>query len=166
MSADGLWISRRGRVAHSLLAGLGLLAAAGCAAIGRTVFREPAIAVRSLAVSNLSLTGGLLEVLLSVHNPNGYPLDALALAYRIDVDSLPVGAGTLDSRVVVPPKDSAIVRIPVRFSFLGLGAAGRSLLTTGTVRYRVRGDLRMATPVGTFTLPFDRPGRYALTSNR
>ena len=143
-----------------------LLAVAGCATLGRAVFREPTVTVRGLAVSNVTLAGGTLEVFLTVHNPNGYTLDALALEYRVDVDSLPVGEGALDSRFVVPEKDSAVVRVPVRFSFLGLGAVGRSLLTSGTVRYRIRGALKLATRMGRVTVPFDRPGRYALSSNR
>lgn len=143
-----------------------LLTMAACATLGRAVFREPTVTVRGLAVSNVTLAGGTLDVFLSVHNPNGYALDALALEYRVDVDSLPVGEGALDSRFIVPEKDSAVVRVPVRFSFLGLGAAGRSLLTSGTVRYRIRGALKLATRMGRFTVPFDRPGRYALSSNR
>ena len=143
-----------------------LLTMAACATLGRAVFREPTVTVRGLAVSNVTLAGGTLEVFLAVHNPNGYALDALALEYRVDVDSLPVGEGALESRFIVPEKDSAVVRVPVRFSFLGLGAAGRSLLTSGTVRYRIRGALQLATRMGRFTVPFDRPGRYALSSNR
>lgn len=139
---------------------------AACATFGRRMFREPSVSLRQLAVSNMTLAGGLLEVFLTVHNPNGYALDALTMQYRVDVDSIPVGEGALDSRFVVPANDSAVVRVPVRFSLLGLGAAGRSLLASGTVRYRIRGELKLSTRVGRFAVPFDRPGRYALSSNR
>ena len=166
MLRDGWKPTRGRRVVRWGLPVVAMLLLAACATLGRAVFREPTVSVRSLAVSNVSLAGGTLDVFLTVHNPNGYALDALALEYRVDVDSLPVGEGALDSRFVVPEKDSAVVRVPVRFSFLGLGAAGRSLLTSGTVRYRIRGALKLATRMGRFTVPFDRPGRYALSSNR
>jgi len=96
-----------------------------------------------------------------VYNPNGYNLDALKMTYRVDVDSIQLGDGALDSRFVVPKGDSSTVRLPIRFTYAGLGAAGRSLLTSGTVNYRVRGDFTVATPIGNFTRPYDRNGRYS-----
>ena len=64
----------------------------------------------------------------------------------------------------MPENDSSLVRLPVRFTYVGLGAAGRSLLMAGTVNYRVRGDFTVATPLGNFTRPYDRTGRYSSVS--
>jgi LEA14-like dessication related protein len=105
-----------------------------------------------------------VEVVLSVYNPNGYKLDALRMTYRVDVDTTMVGNGALTERFVVSEKDSSMVRLPVRFTYAGLGAAGRSLLMAGTVSYRVRGDFTVATPLGNFTRPYDRTGRYSSVS--
>jgi hypothetical protein len=62
---------------------------------------------------------------------------------------------------VVPNGDSSTVRLPVRFTYAGLGVAGRSLITAGGINYRVRGDFTVATPLGNFTRPYDRTGRYS-----
>lgn len=145
----------------ALLAASTALLLAGCAALGRSTFREPVVTLRSVAVTGVSLAGGSMEVELQVANPNRYALDAPALRYRLDVDTVQVATGELEGRFRVEARDSAVVRLPLQFTFRGLGAAGRSLLLSGTVPYRVRGDLTVSTPLGTFTQPFDRAGRYA-----
>ncbi len=148
----------------TMMLGAGILAA--CSTFGRASFKEPDVTLREFTITGLGLTGGSVDVVLQVHNPNGYKLDALKMTYQVDVDSIRLGEGELDGRFVVPQKDSALVRLPVRFTYTGLGAAGRSLLNAGTIDYRVRGDFTVATPVGNFTRPYDRRGRYSSVSGR
>ena len=144
------------RVALGLLA----VAAAGCAALGRKTFAEPIVRLKDVSITGLGLQGGTLDVHLSVYNPNHFNLDALKMTYKVDVDSIPVGDGDLGNRFVVPAGDSSEVRLPVRFTYAGLGAAGQSLLRSGTINYRVRGDFTVSTPLGNFTRPYDQKGRY------
>jgi LEA14-like dessication related protein len=138
-----------------------LVGGAGCAALGRASFKEPDVSLREVTITGLGLTGGSVDVVLSVYNPNGYKLDALKMTYRVDVDSIKLGEGALDRRFVVQERDSSIVRLPVSFTYVGIGQAGRTLLNKGTVNYRVRGDFSVATPLGNFTRPYDRVGRYS-----
>ncbi len=151
---------RRRGVATAALA-LFAVASSSCATLGRGAFKEPVVSLKEFVVTGLGLTGGSVDVVLSVYNPNGYKMEAISMTYRVDVDSIQLGEGALDGRFVVPKGDSSTVRLPVRFTYAGLGRAGRSLLTSGTVNYRVRGDLGLATPVGNFTRPYDRTGRYS-----
>ncbi|MEP6764483.1 MAG: LEA type 2 family protein [Gemmatimonadaceae bacterium] len=144
------------RVALGLLA----VAAVGCAALGRATFAEPVVRLRNVSITGLGLQGGTLDVHLSVYNPNHFNLDALKMTYKVDVDSIPVGDGELGNRFVVPGSDSSEVRLPVRFTYAGLGAAGQSLIRSGTINYRVRGDFTVSTPLGNFTRPYDQKGRY------
>jgi LEA14-like dessication related protein len=141
-------------------------AAAGCASLGRATFKEPDVQLKEVVVTGLGLTGGSVDVVLSVHNPNGYKLDALSMTYQVDIDAIKLGEGELDGRFVVPERDSSTVRLPVRFTYAGLGAAGRALMQSGSVNYRVRGDFTVSTPIGNFTRPYDRTGRYStMTGN-
>lgn len=140
---------------------------AACATLGRATFKEPVVTLREFTVSGLGLTGGSVDVVLSVYNPNGYKLDALNMTYQVDVDTVRLGSGALDGRFVIAENDSSVVRLPVRFTYAGLGAAGRSLVTAGTVNYRVRGDFTVSTPIGNFTRPYDRRGSYnSVSGNR
>lgn len=156
----------RRRTAVVALAAVGL-AGAGCASLGRGAFKEPVVELKEFNVTGLGLTGGSVDVVLSVHNPNGYKLEALKMTYNVDVDNVQLGNGQLDGAFVVNKNDSSTVRLPVQFTYAGLGAAGRSLLTSGSVNYRVRGDFTVSTPVGNFTRPYDRTGRYtSVAGNR
>ena len=135
-------------------------AAAGCATLGRQVFEAPVVSFKDLRVNGLGLQGGNIDVMLNVYNPNRFNLNATRLTYRLMVDSVPLGTGALDQRFVVQSGDSATVRLPVSFTYSGLGAAGRQLLRSGTVNYRVLGDVTVGTPLGNFTRPFDRTGHF------
>ena len=117
--------------------------------------------LRDVKVVGLGVTGGNLDVVLSVYNPNGYRLDATRLNYRLQVDSTPLANGTLDNRFTVQDKDSTQVHIPVTFSWSGLGAGARSIFDTGAVNYRVTGDVTVGSVVGNFTIPFSQTGRYS-----
>ena len=138
------------------------IALSGCASVGKRVFKEPVVTLKEMRVRGLGFTGGELDVVLSVHNPNGYRLDATRLTYKVMIDSLTFGEGQLDQKFVVQDNDSATVSLPLRFTYAGVGEAGRQLLGTGTVNYRVLGKLAVGTPIGTYEAPYDRTGRYTL----
>jgi LEA14-like dessication related protein len=137
---------------------------AGCASLGRGAFASPKVTFQEMRLNGLGLTGGSLDVVLNVENPNGYRLDATRMTYKLFIDTIPFGEGTVDQRITVDEKSQTQVRIPVNFSYNGIGAAGRALLNTGTVPYRVLGDLTVGTPVGNFTRPYEMTGRYAILS--
>ena len=144
-----------------LAAATALVAGTACATIGRAAFEEPVVTLKNVNIQGLGLTGGSLDVLLNVYNPNGFRLDATQLTYRVFVDTVHVANGLMDSDFVVQAGDSSEVRIPVNFTYAGIGQAGRALLQTGTVNYRVAGDVRVGTPIGSFTVPYDRTGRFS-----
>ena len=156
-------VGMRGAVAA--VVALAVMAAGACATLGRSVFNEPVVTFKNLRVNGLGLDGGSLDVILSVYNPNGFKLDATRLTYRLMVgDSVPLGQGALDSRFTVQKNDSTEVRLPITFTYRGLGAAGQQLIRSGTVNYRVLGDVTVSTPIGNFTRPYDRTGRFAALS--
>jgi LEA14-like dessication related protein len=132
----------------------------GCATIGRKVFEEPTVTFRELQVNGLGLTGGSLDVVLAVYNPNGYKLDATRFTYNLVLDSIPFASGAIDEKFTVQDRDSTVVRLPVQFTYSGIGSAGRQLLTSGAVNYRVTGDVTVGTPLGSFTRPYSQAGRY------
>ena len=166
-STSGNGRSRTGRsraLKHAAFGALAVATMAGCATLGRATFAEPLVELRDVRIVGLGIDGGNVDVVLSVYNPNRYSLDATRMTYRLDVDSVQLGNGALDSRFVVPSGDTSMVRLPIRFTYRGLGEAGRQLLSTGSVNYRVRGDFTVVTPIGNFTRPYDRTGRFNTAS--
>jgi LEA14-like dessication related protein len=135
-----------------------------CSALGRQAFQQPVVNLKDVSVQGVGLTGGQLGVKLNVYNPNGYRLDATRLTYNVMVgdnsNSTNLATGTLDSQFTVQSGDSTTVTIPVSFTYAGIGAAGRQLINSGAVPYRVNGDVTVGTVVGNFTVPYTSTGRF------
>ena len=150
---------RRTKLAAATLA---VFAIAGCASLGALGgFREPVVSFKDLRVRGLGLTGGSLDAYLNVYNPNGFRLDATRLSYKVLVGENQLGTGILDSRFNVQEKDSTTIRIPVDFTYSGIGAAARQMMQSGSVPYTVTGDVTVATPLGNFTVPYSGTGRFS-----
>ncbi len=138
-----------------------------CKTMGNATFKEPVVKLKEMQLRGLGLTGGEMDIVLSVYNPNGFRLDATRLTYNLLVDdSVNFGSGAVDQRFTVQEKDSATVTLPLRFTYAGIGNAGRQLLNTGTLNYRVMGDVTVGTRLGNFTRPYDQRGRYTMTGGR
>ncbi len=146
---------RRGMVAIAM-AGL-----AGCASLAKAVFKEPAVVLKDVRVTGLGLEGGAMDVTLGVYNPNDFALQTVKFTYQVLVDSTVVGGGETPQRVTMTKGDTTLVTMPVTFTYAGIGRAAQQLLMRGMVNYRVRGELGVQTPVGTFTRPYDRTGQFA-----
>jgi LEA14-like dessication related protein len=150
-----------------LVAAAAVMVAAGCASVGKTMFKEPVVTLKDVKLNGLGLSGGSLDVVLNVYNPNGFNLDATRMTYKLMIDTIPFGTGLVEQRFAVAKNDSNTVRIPIDFTYAGIGEAGRQLIQTGTVNYRVTGDVTVGTPLGNYTVPYDRTGRFsALTGRR
>lgn len=153
-------LARRSMVA---LSGLVLVVGTGCATLGMLGrFVEPVVNFKDLRLTGLGLQGGSLDIVLSVYNPNQFNIEGVRLTYQLNVDNVHFGEGALESRFVVPRGDSTDIRIPLNFSFAGIGAAGRQLVERGAVNYTVGGDLTVDTPLGNFTRPYSRDARFTV----
>ena len=138
-------------------------AAAGCATLARQAFVEPVVSLNNVRLNSLGMQGGNLEVVLNVYNPNAYRLDATQLSYRVLIgNDIGLASGAITDRMTLQESDTTRVTIPVAFTYAGIGAAGRQLLNTGAVDYRVTGDVAVGTPVGSFTVPYSTTGRYSV----
>jgi LEA14-like dessication related protein len=150
---------RRTKIAAAVFA---VMAIAGCASLGLGgAFQQPVVNFKDLKVRGLGLSGGSLDAYLNVYNPNGYRLDATRLTYTVSVDQNQLGTGALDSRFAVQSKDSTTVRIPIDFTYAGIGSAAQRMMQSGSVPYTVTGDVTVTTPVGNFTVPYSGTGRFS-----
>ena len=154
------------RTLKFMLVAVAMTGVAGCAMLGKGSFKEPIVNFQDAKVTGLGITGGSLEVKLSVYNPNGFKLDGTRLTYNVLVDSVKFGSGAIVDRFTVQEKDSTIVTLPLQFTYAGIGEAGRQLMNTGSVNYRVTGDVTVGTPLGNFTRPYDQTGRFSTLGGR
>jgi LEA14-like dessication related protein len=146
-------------VALSAVAAVAVVA--GCASIARQAFQEPVVSVRNVRLNGIGLTGGSIDVALNVYNPNNYRLDATRVTYQLLFDTVTFATGALTERQTVQGRDTLLLTIPVNFTYRGVGEAGRQILGTGSVNYRLLGDVTVGTPVGNFTVPYSTTGRFS-----
>lgn len=148
-----------------VMAGLALAATVGCAALGRQAFQQPVVTLKDVRLRGLGIAGGNLDVVLSVYNPNDFRLDANRFTYRVLVDTMEIATGEVAGRNTFQSKDSLIVRIPVQFTYAGVGRAAQQLTQTGAVNYRVVGDITVGSIIGDRTIPFSSSGRFSTLNN-
>jgi len=152
-------IGRRTKFAAAVLTAFAI---AGCASLGLGgAFKEPIVTFKDLRVAGIGLSGGSLDAYVNVYNPNGYRLDATRMTYKVLVGENQLGTGALDSRFTVQNQDSTTVRIPIEFTYAGIGGAARQLMQSGSVPYTVTGDVTVGSPVGNFTIPYSSTGRFS-----
>jgi LEA14-like dessication related protein len=135
-------------------------------------FERPEVRLEGVRVGGIGLRGGTVYAQLHVVNPNGFALRAHGLTYDLDLagtgsgdDWLPLAEGTFDERIDVPARDSAVVEIPIEFSYGDLSGALRSMLDRGTLDYRVSGSVRVTEPVGR-TVPYRHTGTVSMSGVR
>ncbi|MFP5354018.1 MAG: LEA type 2 family protein [Gemmatimonadota bacterium] len=143
------------------LAGAALIATGACASLGLGSFKDPEVTFKDARVTGLGVTGGAIEIVLDVYNPNRFRLEGTKVTYRVLIDSTEFGYGEYATKFEVDEKSNSEVRLPLSFTYSGVGAAGRALLQTGVVQYRVLGDFTVNTPLGSFTRPYDQTGRFS-----
>jgi LEA14-like dessication related protein len=148
------------RVFSAFVMAAGLAGGAACAAIGRSSFVNPVVELKDVRLRGIGLDGGSLDIVLDVYNPNDYRLDASRVTYRLFVDTAQIAMGEVNKLVTLDNKKKTEVTLPVSFTTRELFGAAAALTKTGSVDYRVAGDVTVATPFGSFTRPYEGKGRF------
>lgn len=150
-------MNRRTKLAVMLMT---IAAMSACASLGMGGFKEPIVSFKDMKVRGLGLTGGSLDAYLSIYNPNGFTLNATRLTYNAMVGQNQLGTGVVNSAFAVQSGDSTTIRIPIDFTYAGIGAAAQQMMQSGAVPYTITGDVTVATPLGSFTRPYTGTGRF------
>lgn len=124
------------------------LATAGCALAQQVRFEPPSARLAGVTITGLGLSGGSLELKLDVLNPNSYTLRSTRLQVAIDLENTPFGTAALDRPLELPPTAHSDVRVPLTFTWSGVGAGARAVLGKGSLAYGLTGRILVDTPLG------------------
>jgi LEA14-like dessication related protein len=130
---------------------MGLVALLTSACIPKV--EQPEVWLAGARLASLGLSGGVVDVELSVYNPNRFALRASGLTYDLDLEEpgedrwLDFTEGRFQEDLEVASGDTAVVVVPVEFDYGELGRALRSLLERGSFDYRVSGMVALEGPV-------------------
>lgn len=111
-------------------------------------FEKPQIELQEINVTGLGLSGGTLDLVFDVYNPNDYRLRSTRLEVGLELAGTDFGKALIDKPLDLSPVNHSRVIMPVRFAWTGVGAAARSLLESQELPYGLTGAVLLDTPVG------------------
>jgi LEA14-like dessication related protein len=141
---------------------LALVASAACSGIG-DIFKEPDIQLDRAIVRGIGPTGGNLDLVLKVENPNNFTLHGTKLQLGVDVEGSHLGDITYDDDFLVSENGTTTITLPLKFGWAGVGSSVRAALAYGDLPYKMKGQAELQTPWGPREIPFTREGRVPLT---
>ncbi len=144
------------------LALVALLAACGPGAVNPATLLQPDVRLHHLAVRNIGLSGGTLDVALAFHNPNKINLQGAGLTAGLDIEGNHFGDIVLNNPFSLVGKDTTLVTVPLTFRWSSLGSAARSVLDFGAVNYSINGKFTVNVPGAPFDVPFSGQGNVPL----
>jgi len=139
-----------------------LISVSACSAISE-MFVEPDVQLERVVVRGVDLTGGNLDLIVAVDNPNSFSLQGTRLDVGFDVEGQHLGEIAYDDDFSVTEKGRTTLTLPMAFGWAGVGSAVRAALGSGDLPYRMKGQVELQTPLGRKKVPFTREGRVALT---
>src|SRR2546426_9970935 len=122
---------------------------ANCATLRNALtFENPQIELQGINVTGMGISGGTLDLVFDVYNPNQYRLRSTRLEVTLALASKDFGEALIDKPLDLSPQNHSRVVMPVRFTWAGVGAAARSLLQSQELPYGITGAVILDTPLG------------------
>jgi LEA14-like dessication related protein len=134
-----------------------------CSGLGDN-FREPEVQLDRAVVRGVGFSGGNLDLVVRVQNPNIFPLHADTLQVGLEVEGSHLGDITYDEDFSVTENGETTLILPLRFGWSGVGQAIRAALAYGDLPYKMKGQATLKIPGGARTsVSFTQEGRAPLT---
>ena len=129
-------------------------------------FQNPDVTLSEIRVTGLGLTGGTLDLVLDVYNPNAYDIHGTRLGLALDLEDTHFGDAEITTPFALSATRHNQVLVPVRFEWAGVGAGARGLLTRQGIRFAVVGTVGLDTPIGARDVQVHAHGNVPLTRLR
>ena len=127
--------------------------------------QKPDVSVKSITLTGVDTKGIEVSFLLAVKNPNSYRLDLTGYRYDLYVSSVELSRGENSDSTEFPANAETDVKMPLRVEFHDLLKTLKATPDPDQVPYQLIASLNMRTPLGSFTLPVDKRGTFALPRN-
>ncbi len=143
------------------------LALSSCATFRAALrFQEPQVELKQINVTGLGLTGGTMDLVLDVYNPNEYRLRSTRLEAQLDLEHTHFADGLIDKPLDLSPTNHTQVVMPIRFEWAGVGAGAKALLTKQAVAFGITGIVFLDTPLGDKQVKIHGSGNVPLSKLR
>jgi LEA14-like dessication related protein len=134
-----------------------------CSGLGDN-FREPEVHLDRAVIRGVGFSGGNLDLVVRVQNPNNFTLHADKLQVGLEVEGSHLGDITYEDDFAVTENGETTLILPLRFGWSGVGQAVRAALGYGDLPYKMKGQATLKLPGGARTsVSFTHEGRAPLT---
>ena len=122
-------------------------------------FANPRVTEIACEYKGFGLTGVSIEAIITILNPNFARVDGTNIAYKIrkKSDGTLLAEGDVPREFSIEGGESKNVSLPVTFKYMGMGAAGASIMARGETEIVVSGDITFVASMaekGTVDIPF------------
>jgi LEA14-like dessication related protein len=140
-----------------------LVTLAACATLQNVLkVEEPQVELQEINITGLGLSGGTLDLVFDVYNPNQFRLTSTRLEVALELAGTDFGEALIDKPLDLSPEYHSRVLMPVRFTWSGVGAAARSLLQKQELPYGITGAVLVDTPIGERRVELSAKGNVPL----
>ena len=129
-------------------------------------FQEPQVELKQINITGLGLTGGTMDLVFDVFNPNDYRLRSTRLEAQLDLERTHFADGLIDKPLDLSPANHSQVIMPIRFEWAGVGAGAKALLTKQAVAFGITGTVFLDTPLGDKQVKIHGSGNVPLSKLR
>ena len=141
--------------------------AVSCATLRNALhFEEPQVELRQINITGIGLTGGTMDLVFDVFNPNDYRLRSTRLEAQLDLEGTHFADGLIDKPLDLSPQNHSQVVMPIRFEWAGVGAGARALVTKQAVAFGLTGTVFLDTPLGDKQVKVHGSGNVPLSKLR
>ena len=124
--------------------------------------REPSVSFKDASLSDVSLAGATVNLVLTVQNPNQQGLSLAEADYKLSVAGKQLVAGKPPAGLKIPAGGSADVTLPAQVRFADLGDSIGAVLQQEQLPYRAEGHVGLSTPIGVLPVAFSKEGTLPL----
>lgn len=123
---------------------------------------KPEVKVRDLNLVGIGAGGVELEFLLTVTNPNSFPVVLNGYTYDLNVMALPLTRGGKRERIEFPADKATDVRLPFTVAYGDLWEILKRQPDQDRIPYRLTAGFEVETPFGTTTVPVSKESVFAV----
>ena len=125
-----------------------IFVACACATLGKLYFQEPQIQLQEINVTGIGISGGTMDLVFDIYNPNDYRIRSTRIEVALDLENTHFGDAYLERPLDLSPTNHSRVVVPTRFEWAGVGAGARALFTKQAINYALTGRVVLETPLG------------------
>jgi len=126
------------------------------------IFTAPEVSLKDVKIVGLDGGGLMLDVYLSLKNPNSADITLKGYSYDLKALDLPVAKGGARETTVFHGHTTTEIVLPVRLTYADVAELIRHHPDPDHIPYRLAAGIEVETPLGDRTIPVEKSGIFKI----